>query len=56
MIAFTSVLAESETFALVVTSNVAVSPDPFGALGGIQLRSVFQSPEVGIGLQMALPA
>ena len=36
--------------------KVAVSPDPFGTVVGVQLAGVFQSPELGFRFHVALPA
>ena len=34
----------------------ATSPGPFGTVAGVQLAAVFQSPLLGLALQVALPA
>ena len=53
---FTSVFGLSEMLVVVETSKVAVSNGPLGTLFGVQLAGVFQSPEVGLRFQVALPA
>src|SRR5215471_13800160 len=49
-------LAESDTSAVMETPNVAVSVGPLGTVAGTQLVAVFQSPLMGLALQVALPA
>ena len=55
MISLTSVFAEIEIAVVLERSNVAVSADPFGAVAGVQLPSVFQSPDPGLRFHCALP-
>jgi hypothetical protein len=50
------VWAERETFVVLEKSNVAVSAVPRGTVIGFQLAAVFQSPELGFALHVALPA
>jgi hypothetical protein len=39
-----------------LVAKVAVSEAPFGTVCGVQFVAVFQSPEVGLSFQVALPA
>src|ERR1043166_1224053 len=50
------VLAESETLVVLETSNVAVSAELLGTVGGVQFVAVFQSLLLGLRCQVALPA
>jgi hypothetical protein len=50
------VFAESETPVVSEPSKVAVSEGPFGTAAGVQFAAVFQLPELGFVVQVALPA
>ena len=49
-------LVEKERSVVLETAKVAMSEDPFGTVAGSQFSAVFQSPLVGLRLQVALPA
>ena len=51
----TIVFAEIETAVVFETANVAVSAGPLGTVAGVQFPAVFQSPELGLTSQIALP-
>ena len=53
---FTSVFAEIDTPVVLEVANVAVSPEPFGTVIGVQFAAVFQSPLPGLKSHCALPA
>jgi hypothetical protein len=56
MMLLTSVFFESDSSAVLESPNVAVSAGPFGTVISAQLAAVFQSPELGLRFQVALPA
>lgn len=45
-----------ERFVISDVPKVALSADPFGTVFGIQFAAVFQSPLLGLSVQVALPA
>ena len=47
---------ETETLVVLEVANVAVSEGPLGTVPGDQFAAVFQSPDVGLVFQVALPA
>jgi hypothetical protein len=47
MMLLTSVFSEIETSVVLERPKVAVSAGPFGTPFGVQLKVVFQSPEMG---------
>src|SRR5689334_4551118 len=53
---FTSTDAETVIAVMLEVVNVATSSGPLGTVAGVQLAAVFQSPLVGVALQVALPA
>src|SRR5207249_993977 len=55
-IPLTSVLAEVEMPVTLEEAKLAVSDGPLGTVAGVQLAAVFQSPLVGLEVQVALPA
>src|SRR5205823_8631713 len=55
-IPFTSVSAAKNTCLILENANVAVSAAPLGIVAGVQFAAVFQFPELGFALQVALPA
>ena len=52
----TTVCAENEMSVVFETAKVAMSMGAFGTVFGIQFAAAFQSPLVGLELQVALPA
>src|SRR5207302_9791471 len=52
----TSVSAEIAILVVLERTNAAASAEPFGTVAGVQFVAVFQSPEVGLRSQSALPA
>ena len=55
-IALTIVFVETETSAVLEAPKVAVSPEALGTVDGVQLAAIFQSREMGLRSQVALPA
>jgi hypothetical protein len=53
--ALKDMLVEVETAVMLDTPKVAVSDDPLGTVGGVQLAAVFQSLFTGLRFQVALP-
>ena len=51
-----SIGPESEMLVILEPLKLAVSEGPFGTVFGVQFAAVFQSPLIGLALQVALPA
>ena len=56
MIPLTSTGLVRITFVMFEAANVAVSAAPLGTIGGVQFAAVFQSPELGFVVHVALSA